>query len=207
MLRSIQGVSIKKNSWYGVGTLTKVFTFSIILFLIPLSPAHAISDGESCSNVGEISANGKYECKWINTFPAWVDRTKNTKIKFAKVPKVDPCISTKSKIKAKQKVVASIVIRVNQAVIRAQATYDPSDARRYLSAYAAYTLGVVQMVQIAENAMYCFTSDQQASLISVDDQYSGLNSKAHNVSPLDLDPGSLRTIAAPRFYEWLYPNG
>ena len=116
------------------------------------------------------------------------------------------CLNVQKQVLNKQKVVAKIVQNTNFAITQAQATYDPSWLRTYLNSYATYTQGVVQMIQIAQSQPKCLSVSKQAQLASSLNQYTQLYIQAISVSPLNMDPGTLRIIAPPKFYEWLYLN-
>lgn len=116
------------------------------------------------------------------------------------------CQNIQKQIANKQLVIARIVQTTNYNIRQAQSTYEPSWLRSYLNSYGAYTQGVVQMIQIAQSQSKCFTPSKQAQLAVSLNQFSQLYLQAMSVSPLNMDPGTLRIINAPKFYEWLYSN-
>ena len=65
-------------------TLSFLVTLTFMLCLIPISASSALQSGDPCQSKGEITANGRYQCrsvgnslKWVVRFPS--ESAQNTK--------------------------------------------------------------------------------------------------------------------------------
>ena len=65
-------------------TFTSFLPLIFILCLIPISASSALQDGDSCQSKGEITANGKYQCRSVGKSLKWVDRVSSKKTKKTK---------------------------------------------------------------------------------------------------------------------------
>jgi hypothetical protein len=197
-----------------------VRNFSIILVTIlflnlfmPSSYAGTL-EGTGCQSQGlkTIDKGVHYVCDFTQVgLSWWRDYNQSPVITGNKKPTVKApktsCSTLKSQILKKQGLVSSTAKNVNDYASRAQATYNSYWVSHYNDAYSSYTLGVVQMLVMANNQSICFSPDLVSELKTTLSDWTYRNNQTLYTTSTNVDPYSLRSVSYPKFYEWLYPNG
>jgi hypothetical protein len=69
-------------------TFIPFLTLTFILCLIPISASSALQAGDSCDSKGEITANGRYQCRSVGKTLKWVDRYSSKKTNKTKTRQI-----------------------------------------------------------------------------------------------------------------------
>jgi len=180
---------------------------------IPASYAGTI-EGTRCQPQGLkiVNKGVHYYCDYMHgDLSWWRDYNKSPAITGNKKPTVKTakasCSILKSQILKKQGLLSSTVKNVNDYASRAQATYDSYWVALYNDAYSSYTLGIVQMLVMANDQSACLNPELISTLKTTLSDWTYRYNQTLYTRSTNVDPYSLRSVNYPKFFEWLYPNG
>lgn len=187
-----------------------IFIFLFILLNSSLELATAGSvEGSKCSvrNSTKTVKGVKYYCNYRNGGSLiWQIDYSSTPTKSTSNNSTSECSILKTYVRAQQNKVSAAVTELNKKVSIAQSTYQQSDIKNYLNAYAYYAKKVWEMLNEASLHDSCYSTSKAVTIETEMISWEQLYDKAINSSTLSVDPGLLRATKAPKFYEYLFNN-
>lgn len=190
--------------------LSFIFTLLVVLLNSSLELATAgFVEGSKCSVRNSTkTVNGvKYYCNYRNGGSLiWqIDYSSNTN-NSSTSNSTSECTVLKSYVRTQQNKLSIAVTELNKKVSIAQSTYQQSDIKNYLNAYAYYAKKVWEMLNEASLHESCYSTSKAVTIETEMISWEQLYYRSIKSSTLSVDPGLLRATKAPKFYEYLFDN-